>query len=450
MHLTNSSSLPRPLSLGWEPIRENNMHSIWPEDSEDEFARRRAAVQQALHARGVRRLVLTSMEAIYYLTGATYEPLERPVFLFVDAEWPDYRLLVPLLERAHLQKAWGVRPSGIHVYREYPAPAGEGWADRVLPMLDVRFLFEPGTPFEIAELFVRARGKPADVLGPIRLVKSRWEVDQIRRAAKYASWAVMRMLEASYEGATVGEAFAAASGLQRKMIREVPDYDALATKAIHAPWPAPLSAEPHSVPPARMQLGNGPHVALALTRVNGYAAECERTFFTVPPTAQESERFELMRAARKVAMRLARPGVACHDIDAAVNRFLADKGWSPALRLHRVGHGFGLGNHEPPWIAEGSTDVLAENMVVSIEPGLYQTGVGGYRHSDTFLVTREGVQRLTLAPDTLADLTLRRRSLKHRVRAVFVRRALGMQSGPVHGVHVETRPSEPAPLEPMS
>src|SRR6185369_17009325 len=128
-------------------------------------------VVQRLHEMGVRRLVLTSMEAIYYLTGATYEPLERPVFLIVDAVQSDYRLLVPLLERAHLEKAWGVRSAGIHTYREYPAPAGEGWADRILPLLaDRSFLFEPGIPFETAELFARARGKPADVLGAIRLV----------------------------------------------------------------------------------------------------------------------------------------------------------------------------------------------------------------------------------------------------------------------------------------
>src|SRR5207253_9501221 len=227
-------------------------------------------------------------------------------------------------------------------------------------------------------------------------------------------------LGASYYGATAAEGFVATSGWLRKVIREVPDFDPLATKATFAPWPAPLSAEPHSVPPLRMKLERGPHVALALTRINGYAAECERTFFTAPPNAEERGRFELMQAARQLAIQLARPGASCHDIDASVNRFLAEKGWTPSLRLHRTGHGFGLGNHEPPWIAEGSTDVLAPNMVISIEPGLYQTGVGGYRHSDTFLVTDDGVQRLTTAPDTLADLTLRARSLKHRVRAALV------------------------------
>jgi len=149
----------------------------------------------------------------------------------------------------------------------------------------------------------------------------------------------------------------------------------------------------------------------------------------------------LMQAARQLAVGLARPGASCHEIDAAVNRFLAEKGWTPSLRLHRIGHGFGLGNHEPPWIAEGSTDVLAANMVISIEPGLYQTGVGGYRHSDTFLVTDDGVQRLTAAPDSLADLTLSARSFKHRVRAALVSRALGTRSGPVRGVHIQTSAS---------
>jgi Xaa-Pro dipeptidase len=417
------------------------MHSIWPEETANEFARRRAAVQRSLQAHGVQRLVLTSTDAIYYLTGATCEPLERPVFLFVDAESPDYRLLVPMLEQTHLEKAWGVRPSGIHSYREFPAPAGEGWADRIAPLLDARFLFEPGTPFEMAELLVRAHGKAVDVLGPLRRVKSPWEIERIRLAAKYADWVVMKMLEASYFGATVAEAFAAAGGVQRKMIRELPDFDALATRSLFAPWPAPLSAEPHSVPGARMKLEHGPHVALALTRVNGYAAECERTFFTALPKPEERERFELMQAARQLGVGLARPGASCHDIDAAVNQFLAEKGWGPTVRLHRVGHGFGLGNHEPPWIAEGSTDVLAANMVISIEPGLYEAGVGGYRHSDTYVVTPGGLQRLTGAPDALADLTLRRHSLKHRVRAVFVRRALGMHADPVRGVHVETRAS---------
>ena len=67
-----------------------------------------------------------------------------------------------------------------------------------------------------------------------------------------------------------------------------------------------------------------------------------------------------------------RPGVACGELDAAVNEFLRAEGYhGEECRLHRTGHGIGLGNHEAPWIAEGSDDVLAEGMVISIEPGIY-------------------------------------------------------------------------------
>ena len=95
-------------------------------------------------------------------------------------------------------------------------------------------------------------------------------------------------------------------------------------------------------------------------------------------------------------------------------------------RLHRCGHGFGLGNHEPPWIAEGSPHTLQKDMVISIEPGIYESGVGGYRHSDTILVTQDGYRCLTKAPCELDDLTIKRTTFGHRLNSWIVSRALGL------------------------
>ncbi len=74
--------------------------------------------------------------------------------------------------------------------------------------------------------------------------------------------------------------------------------------------------------------------------------------------------------------------------------------------LHRTGHGFGITGHEPPWIALGSEHVMEKNMVISIEPGIYVEGLGGFLHSDTVLVTEEGCQPLTNFSDKLEDLIL--------------------------------------------
>ncbi len=122
--------------------------------------------------------------------------------------------------------------------------------------------------------------------------------------------------------------------------------------------------------------------------------------------------FRAMNEARQLAFRMIRPGVSCGELDATVNEFLRTEGFEgEPCRLHRLGHGIGLGNHEAPWIAEGSGDVLAEGMVISVEPGIYlpdgDKPVGGYRHSDTVLVTADGCERLTRFPDDSDALTIR-------------------------------------------
>jgi Xaa-Pro dipeptidase len=234
-----------------------------------EFRRRSEALSAAVAAAGLTHFVVTSGENIFYLTGATFEPLERPFFFVIGADG-SRRMLVPVLELDHLRKAWGLAEGAVATYREFPAPAGEGWADRLLDgrLLGARFGFEDGTPYNVAAPLLAAGGVAADLLGPLRIVKSAWEIEQVERAAGYADWGVREILRRAWAGATVAETYAPTQTLLRKIIREVPDWDPLATKVIAAAWPAPLSAEPHAIPHLGDRLRDGPHVAMVLTRVN--------------------------------------------------------------------------------------------------------------------------------------------------------------------------------------
>ena len=133
-----------------------------------------------------------------------------------------------------------------------------------------------------------------------------------------------------------------------------------------------------------------------------------------------------MTEARSRAFAMIKPGAKCADIDAVANGFLREKGYGGRL-LHRTGHGFGLGNHEGPWVAVGSDEVLKENMIISVEPGIYLPGIGGVRHSDTVLVTGSGYELLTHYPIDLESLVIKGARLLNQLRGSIIRAAIGMK-----------------------
>jgi Xaa-Pro dipeptidase len=398
--------------------------------SGEEYRQRLVRLGDSVSEAGLDLFVVSALDSIYYLTGAVFEPLERPFFLLV---YPGNRrppaLLVPKLDEEHMRKARNI--DEVHSYWEYPAPEGRRWPDRLGQLIGSakQVGIEPSVPREISDRLEGFSVRCEPLVERLRLLKSPDEVRMIRRAAKYADMGVKQLLDASYSGATVAEGFARTSLLTRTIIREVADWDPLTTRVLMATWAAPRSAQPHAIPDLNDRLEEGPHVALVLTRVNGYAAESERTYFTAPPGPEILEAFKAMIEARRRAFALIRPGVPCSDLDAEVNEFLRGEGYgTEEQRLHRTGHGFGLGNHEPPWLAEGSSDVLAENMVISIEPGIYIGGSGGVRHSDTVLVTRDGYEMLTDMPVDLEGLSILAWKPWTRFRGWLVRRALGLES----------------------
>lgn len=392
-----------------------------------EHGERLTRLEALIAEAGLDVFVVSAADSIHYLTGVVYEPIERPFFILVRPGRPA-ALLVPALEREHMKEAATVAARDVMTYWEYPAPPGQGWPERLREMLGdaARVGVEPTLSQEIAGELADRGLCTAPLVERLRLVKSPAEVAMIRRAARYADLGVEQLLAASYPGAMVAEGFAGTRAVTLRMAREVEGWDPAISKVIMATWAAPRSAQPHSIPRLDDRLGEGPHVALVLTRVNGYAAECERTYFTAPPSREVRAAFDVMMEARRRAFARVRPGVPCAELDAEINAFLKQEGHD-AHRLHRTGHGFGLGNHEGPWVAEGSRDALAEDMVISIEPGIYLPGVGGVRHSDTVLVTARGAEPLTRQPVDLAALDLsQRRSPVARLRGVWIRRALGL------------------------
>ncbi|MCC6565031.1 MAG: M24 family metallopeptidase, partial [Chloroflexi bacterium] len=137
----------------------------------------------------------------------------------------------------------------------------------------------------------------------------------------------------------------------------------------------------------------------------GYVSELERTMVIGPASDDQKVMFDHMVALQDTALEAIKPGVPCSAVDEAVRAYYDKHDLWPYWK-HHVGHCIGLRYHEGPFLDIGDHTVIQPGMVFTVEPGLYKAGLGGFRHSDTVVVTDDGVESLTYYPRDLESLTI--------------------------------------------
>lgn len=361
-------------------------------------------LEKATIEAGLDAFLISTKDSIFYFTGFRYEPFERPFFIIIR---PGHRpvFLTPRIEAENM--ATIAIAHELVEYIDYPAPAGGSYLDALEDILPHGC--EVGVEMAITGELLVALSDWSPMVLPLverlRAVKSPSEVDAIRRAAKYSDRGLEIAMGLAKVGRTIADTNRANAILREEIIAAEGYLDPYISSIWQGLWAAPFSAQPHRFPELTDTLGSGPNVGLSFLRVNGYSAETERTFFVAPPSRHDAEVFEIMLEAGRIGFAAIGPGVSCHDVDHKVMTFLRAEGFGDNL-LHRTGHGIGMGGHEGPWVAEGSDDILHENMVISIEPGIYWRGQGGFRHSDTVLITSDGYECLTHLPRDIASMTM--------------------------------------------
>jgi Xaa-Pro dipeptidase len=383
-----------------------------------ELEERRGRLLEHGRRAGLSGYVLFVADYVQYFTGFRFLSNERPV-VYAESVGGEATIFVPEfeVERTRAEATF----ERIDAYAEYP---GLEHPMRILARVLADIGIEqaigadqdgyPGILGYEGPSLSEVTGAPVTALaGAIESMmrrKSENEIELIRESGRWCAHAHRLLQEYTRPGVTEAEAsLRAGRETTLAMLSSLGEVGGLSSSAgvsagyrgqigVRSSW-AHAVAHDIEFQPGDML------VTETSAPIHGYNAELERGMVIGPPTDEQRWLHGHVVAAQEAAFAAIRPGVTCADVDGAVMHYFEENDLLPYWRQH-TGHGIGLRNHEAPFLDLGDHTVLRQGMVFTVEPGLYDAELGGFRHSDTVVVTEDGMETLTDYPRDIDSLTL--------------------------------------------
>lgn len=155
------------------------------------------------------------------------------------------------------------------------------------------------------------------------------------------------------------------------------------------------SACPHHVPSPNRKLNKNDIILIDIgAKVNGYCGDMTRTFCLGDPDKKLASIHKIVYEAQKFVLNNLKAGLTCKEVDSMAREYLLAHGYKDEFS-HSLGHGIGINVHERPYVSQRSEETLKENMIISVEPGVYLEGEGGIRIEDIVVIKNDGIINLT-------------------------------------------------------
>ena len=222
-----------------------------------------------------------------------------------------------------------------------------------------------------------------------RLVKDQDEIERLKKACQIATQVGEELPSIVKEGMPEYEAAAEVGYRMMKLGASSTSFTTNASWGMN-------SAEPHHEPDDS-KLKKGDMVLFDYGALyNKYGSDVTRTFVFGKAEKWQKEIYEIVLRSQLEAIDAVHAGAEAKDIDAVARRIIDETQYKGRF-IHSLGHGIGLSVHDGGRFSPTSEIVLEENMVMTVEPGIYLPGKGGVRIEDDILVTKKGCEVLTTA-----------------------------------------------------
>jgi len=372
-----------------------------------EIEKRLKRIRDYMDESKITKALVLNPENQFYLTGFRAINYSRPIFLIIDLD--STCLIVPALEEEHAKNEAYV--DEIKVYYEYPEMKEYGTSpyehlfsrlEGTKGIVGVEKSFFPLYLYEE----IKKKFDIVDIgekIKKMRYIKDDKELELIRKAGELVKIGVEASLSIASPGVTEIEIDTKGTNAILYEASKFPKI--MITSEAMTPSGIERTVMPHISSTTRKlnEKDIGIHSRQAV--FNGYRAELERTFFIGKPTIEQKHAFEVAQNAQEVAIDEVKAGIKAKEVDAKARSIFQRNGYG-IYAIHRVGHGIGIGVHEEPYLRFDEDLVLQENMVFTIEPGIYIKNVGGFRHSDTVIVHKEKCEIVTKYPRDIDSLIL--------------------------------------------
>jgi Xaa-Pro dipeptidase len=237
----------------------------------------------------------------------------------------------------------------------------------------------------------------SDSIAKTRLIKDEIELKLIKEACRIADIVADKIPQIVKDGIYEYELAAEINYLMQKNGADKPAFDTISAFGKN-------SAEPHYTH-GDIRLKKGDFVLCDFGACfRKYNSDITRTFIFCTSSNLQKEMYDVVLEAQKIGFNSIKPGVQASTVHDAVNSYIQSTKFKDRF-IHSTGHSLGLAVHDSNTRFSYNSDILLEeNMVFTVEPGIYIPGLGGVRIEDDVLIKRKGLELLTKSYRNLIEI----------------------------------------------